>query len=517
MADISFYKYLEAAFRHKLFKDTKATSFNFLGFNLPYETIEGKKGIFEYARRVLPSFYSLHFADTEEGHLQMAKDFLQKLDRHQDPELPKYFDPNQAPAEYAGTIAEAQQQSQAEGRGIPAQGAGGGMPGLPAGPSISPARRRIYRIPPTPEKPKPDIAIASETGAIREAGDASKLVKASSSGAVVEKPPSKIFIADKGGVREHVIKPSGRFKFPSAFSNFGKNIGSKMGVFIKRNLTPMRLGTLVSGGIGAVAGSAFGPMGTLTGGIGGGLMPSWLSSGGGRKFFGKLGNGAVNATARLTNPALRMSIPAPAKKWVLLFFGGFVLLTIGVGFIAAPPNQPGSTQPPPAVYPPYQPGAGSGVIACPLNSGRIRTGSKDKGGHCSPGYQTDYPCASPDTTGRATAVDIQSQDKIVYLPKLNNADVEWTITQIDTNTDYVANGQFINGGYSVRASAESQGKKYLIRFVHIESTSLTVGQTPPPTSGTAVGKYRDWENHVHITIEEDNVFKPGDIYFNLCQ
>lgn len=221
----------------------------------------------------------------------------------------------------------------------------GGMPGMPSGPSISPAQRRIYRIPHAPEPPKPEIHIANKSGYVTEAGDASKLVRATSSGAVVEKPPSKIFVAEKGGVREHAIKPSGRFKFPSAFSNLGKNIGSKMGVFIKRNLTPMRLGTLVSGGIGAVAGAGFGPMGSLTGGIGGGLMPSWLRSGGGRKFFGKLGNGAINATARLTNPASKMAMPPIANKWVLLFLGGFVLLVLGLALFAPASTPPDASLP----------------------------------------------------------------------------------------------------------------------------------------------------------------------------
>lgn len=90
----------------------------------------------------------------------------------------------------------------------------GGMPGMPSGPSISPAQRRVYRV---PRAPKPEIHIANASGYVTEPGDASKLVRATSSGAVVEKPPSKIFVADRTGAvtGEHPIMPASAPKLPS--------------------------------------------------------------------------------------------------------------------------------------------------------------------------------------------------------------------------------------------------------------------------------------------------------------
>ncbi len=81
MADVSFYQYLEGAFRYRLFNPkgitaTLNTSFMGLGYNLTY------KQIFYYARKVLPKFYTGEFPDTEEGNLQMARKVLEKLDKH---------------------------------------------------------------------------------------------------------------------------------------------------------------------------------------------------------------------------------------------------------------------------------------------------------------------------------------------------------------------------------------------------------------------------------------------------
>lgn len=92
MANLSFYQYLEAAFRYKLYENSQATSFNYLGYNLPYETKGVFKGLFAYARKILPEFYTSKFPDTEEGHLQMAKKVLEQLDRKQDYKLTQHFE-----------------------------------------------------------------------------------------------------------------------------------------------------------------------------------------------------------------------------------------------------------------------------------------------------------------------------------------------------------------------------------------------------------------------------------------
>ncbi|MBI3109597.1 hypothetical protein HYZ06_01010 [Candidatus Daviesbacteria bacterium] len=216
-------------------------------------------------------------------------------------------------------------------------GAAGGFPGigLPSGPSISSYRRpRVIHI---VERAKSDLVTATSTGAIREAGDASKLVRATGSGKIVEKPPSKIWVAEKGGVREHAIPRASRFNFPTGIKSFGKNLASRTGVFIKRNLTAMRIGTLASGGIGGIAGASFGPLGALGGGGLGALLPSWIRSGGATRFFGGVGSGAINAGARLSNSASRLSIPGPGKKF--LIFGLLVLLILAFLAITSPPSQ----------------------------------------------------------------------------------------------------------------------------------------------------------------------------------
>jgi len=136
MADLSFYKYLEAAFRHKLFKDKTATRFNYLSYNLTYERI------FYYARKILPSFYrnEAQFPNTEEGNLQLAKTVLEKLDNHRDVELENQFK-GTATHEENQIIEQAAAESQQTG--IPQEQAvsagataGGGMPGMPSAPII---------------------------------------------------------------------------------------------------------------------------------------------------------------------------------------------------------------------------------------------------------------------------------------------------------------------------------------------------------------------------------------------
>lgn len=206
MADITFYKYLEAAFRYRLLnpegkKATLKTHFNYLGYNLPFERI------FHYARRVLPSLYALQFPNTEEGNLRMAKKVLDALDRKLDTQLERYFDPAKTPVEYQQLIDEAQSESQqAEAAG---QSTGGesaetmGMPGLPSAPSIRSTpriTRIIQNIPQTPEPPKPEIVVANSSGVIREAGDPSKLVATNSSGVIKEAgDPSKLVKATRTG------------------------------------------------------------------------------------------------------------------------------------------------------------------------------------------------------------------------------------------------------------------------------------------------------------------------------
>lgn len=393
MADISFYQYLEAAFRHKL-KNNTATSFKDLKYSLPYESKGATRGIFEYARKVLPSFYPLHFPDTEEGHLQMAKDFIEKLDRHKDAELERYFDPTRTPKEHAQTIAEAQAASQSSTweeppsqtlgtSGLTSQvsQAAGGLPfGMPAAsaPSTPRVPRIVRDIPHTPETPK--IEIANKSGVVAEAPSSKiaianssgivvgehpitpsstlgpskpetpRLVIANSSGAVFEKPPSTISIANKSGAvtGEHAIKtPSAvrrfnirGFKIPNSVKNFG----SKAGVFFQRNIgkyaTAGRIAAGVSGVIGGITGGALTgghPMGVF-GGFGlGAVAPSWIKSGGAGKFLSNAGNKGINAFGNISSQISRgksnLTMSPASKKILAGSILGLLLLFILIGGI----------------------------------------------------------------------------------------------------------------------------------------------------------------------------------------
>lgn len=160
----------------------------------------------------------------------------------------------------------------------------------------------------------------------------------------------------------------------------------------------------------------------------------------------------------------------------------------------------------------YTPGGGTGIVSCPLNgAATITLGSKDAGGHCTPQYQAqEAPCLQGDPTGRGSAIDAQSSDKAVFLPMLGGQRADWTV---DTTIPITDGGIYV--GQDLAASASYSGKAYRIRFVHLDSTQLTVGSHYP--SGTFVGYYRTAQNHIHVTLQEDGVFKDSDLYFNLCK
>ena len=108
-----------------------------------------------------------------------------------------------------------------------ATGTPGGMPGMPSIPSTSSMPRISRNIPRAPEPSKPEIHIANKGGYVTEAGDASKLVRATSSGKIVEAPSKQIFIANKGGV----VTGMRNIKSPSWLKTFGSNSQ----IFAKKN------------------------------------------------------------------------------------------------------------------------------------------------------------------------------------------------------------------------------------------------------------------------------------------
>lgn len=165
---------------------------------------------------------------------------------------------------------------------------------------------------------------------------------------------------------------------------------------------------------------------------------------------------------------------------------------------------------------PYTPGGGKGLISCPVNSGIITNGSKEANGHCSPSYEAQYGvCAKPGDSnyrGKETAIDVVSFDKVVYVPFLTGGGNPqlWRVDEVGTPI-----AEFEGGGIGVGLSTEASGHTFRIRFVHLSSTTLGIGQEVQPS--TIIGQYNLSANHVHITLQEDGVFKPSDLYFNLCQ
>lgn len=339
MADISFYKYLEAAFRYRLFnpagqRANLQTKFNALGYNLPYERI------FHYARRLLPKFYTdtSRFPDTEQGNLQMAKKVLETLDKHQDTQLENQLKAVTVSEENTQAIAEAQAESQqaAVQQAQPVETAGrpSGIPGLPATPSISSGPRRVYNIPqapPEPATPQPKIIITNKSGVVAEPPPPkSELVVANKSGVVKEAPPSKIYIANKSGtvVGERTITPSPRFnwrgfKMPASFTNAAKNFGSATQRFIGTNLG--RIGRGLT---------------DIAKGVGRGIAGPGLT--GAYNLLGKAANGGLNAFERLSNPALRGAsrsfVSSGSKKMAWGLVGVLIFFVLFSGLIGGLPG-----------------------------------------------------------------------------------------------------------------------------------------------------------------------------------
>ncbi len=165
---------------------------------------------------------------------------------------------------------------------------------------------------------------------------------------------------------------------------------------------------------------------------------------------------------------------------------------------------------------PYIPGGGKGLISCPVNSGIITNGSREAGGHCSPSYEAQFgKCAEPGNNnyrGKETAVDVISFDKVVYVPFLTGG-ANPQLWKVDEAGSPIA--EYEGGGIAVGINTQAAGHIFRARFVHLSSTTLRVGDTVTP--GTPIGQYNLSANHVHVTLQEDGVFKPADLYFNLCQ
>lgn len=338
MADLSFYKYLEAAFRHKLFKDKAATRFNYLSYNLSYERI------FYYARKVLPAFYRNEFPNTEEGNLQLAKTVLEKLDNHRDRELENQFKGAATQVENDQIIeqvaAESQQASIPPEQAVPAgTTSGGGMPRMPAAPRLPAMPRPTHNIPHAPEPPPPksELVVVNKSGIVAETPPKSQLVTASSSGAIKETPPKQIFIANKSGI----VTEMRNIKSPSFLKTFGSNTQ----IFAKKNLG--RIANGLGGFAGGVARELAGP----------GLTGAY-------NILGKATNSGLNAFERISRPgglgggAGGGFSKSSEKKIILSFLGLFLIFVV---LATAVSSLPGTT-PTPVVSP--NPVTGGDISSC---------------------------------------------------------------------------------------------------------------------------------------------------------
>lgn len=316
MADISFYKYLETAFRYRLNDPlgkvaTPATKFNYLGYNFPYNRI------FYYARRVLPKFYTNEFPNTEEGNLQMARSVLEKLEKHKDPELENQFKGLNPSKESQLILQEAVAETQTEIASGQISGAepvgsmAGGHSSMPHLPST------IHNVPHAPSAETPTRSQTTSPAA-------SQNVKA-------ETPAPKIIPANKSGVvtGEHSIPSSSKFNFSafkSSASNYIKKIegfASPAGPFLK--IHSNRIGQ---------------SLGKMVKGIGRGIVGPGLS--GGANFLGRAGLGTINRggnfLSNVSDVRSRLSATSKSfapqnlgpKKAALAFIGVF-LLFIGIG------------------------------------------------------------------------------------------------------------------------------------------------------------------------------------------
>ncbi|MBU1032003.1 hypothetical protein KKE03_03750 [Patescibacteria group bacterium] len=466
------------------------------GLNLHQYLDIGNRSVLENLYRNLNSDLNLKFLARpgtvlNDPKLELSAQYYQELP----PEMTAAQQTGQAPT--GATTGTA---------GIPA-----GLPSTPVAPRIS--TPRFMRAPkettptaetPEPTPPKPQLVTATATGAIKEP------------------PPSKIFVADKSGkiVGEHKIpsfRPSA--SFINTAKNFGSRIGSRIGVFFKRNvgkyLTVGRIATGVSAGIGAITGGALtggSPIGVLGGGGMGAFAPSWIKSGGGANFFKKVGNGAINFGANLSNQvsnrASRLSASSGSKKLALGIIGGLLLFVAISGFmgVISGTTPPGEAAPIPGGGEGPPPDSGlSPTIAtdCPIPNGVITCGSQFTPiqtadglcGHCGIGYPkwaTEAYCKK--YVGTQYGLDIEGVGgQAVYLPKINGNVINWKFRSEEPGeTEAIQKYTGVFSGGSVYQT-------YYLQFHHTQTGSgnASAKQSGDPGGRICIGC---GEGHVHIQI-----------------
>ncbi len=143
-------------------------------------------------------------------------------------------------------------------------------------------------------------------------------------------------------------KRSFRFpKIPPGFLNSAKNMASAGGRFFYKNIgSRITLNTAITGFttiLGGIVGRGLGGnIGMAAGGLGGGLLPSFVRSGGAGSLLSRSGNGIINFGARLSNPTSRLtsrlstpSVVSPGKRIVIGLLLGLIALMFGLSIFGA--------------------------------------------------------------------------------------------------------------------------------------------------------------------------------------
>lgn len=306
MANINFFRYLEAAFRYKL-KNPDAPSYKDPYYDLPYETTGNKRGIFDYSRNgntALPAIYR-QFPDTKEGNLQMIKQVISDLDKHANQELTNYFHPAVAPEENAPDVTKTTRESI---QPPPPSAVGPG-----AIPSVTTPRVSMPRI------PIPKVAAATP----KQPEETTK----------EKTPQSKL-----SGMLTRIQN----IQTPSFLKTFGSNAK----IFAKNN-----------------SGRIFDGLKGIAGGVGrglGGVASTGLS--GATPHLGRAFHGGLNAIERISQPgglgggSVGRVIQSRGKQVFVAVLLALFLLT-GLGVLT------GTTPPAPAAPLPSSPPGGGGDIA----------------------------------------------------------------------------------------------------------------------------------------------------------
>ncbi len=304
MDNTIFYRYLIEALRFKVLhpENTNRPDFRMPGmpYNLKYS---GVNGIYWYTRRVFPSIYRAGYANTPEGDLAFAKNFINQLDIRHDPALEKYLNLEKPPA------LDPQLKQRIDQNPTPA-------------------------VEPAIEQPKP------ETTPISAQIEASSEIKLPSQ-PPTPPAPSATHVEEKAQPTTPLTNQYPQIQIPEGVKRAGAGVFSDAKVFFMRNFgkyfTASNAARLVSAGVGAVVGGGLtqSATGAAIGAGGGFFVPDIIQHGGGRTLL-DAGEGLLNRQPpQNSNPASGFSpitnLVNPLSGWrkyAFVIAGVFFLLFI---------------------------------------------------------------------------------------------------------------------------------------------------------------------------------------------